>query len=104
MRLFCYLRSIVFFEYRNMTQTKYTFLLPAYKPDFFEEALRSIKQQTYSDFKVLVSDDCSPHDLKSIFDKVCGDDERFAYRRNEENMGGKSLVFPVNTGEGVVLI
>ena len=75
-----------------MNQTKYTFLLPAYKPDFFEEALRSIKSQTFSDFKVLVSDDCSPHDLKSIFDKVCGDDERFQYRRNEENMGGKSLV------------
>ena len=73
-------------------KTKYTFLLPAYKPDFFEEALRSIKEQTYSDFKVLVSDDCSPHDLKSIFDKVCGDDKRFAYRRNEENMGSKSLV------------
>ena len=81
-----------FFENRNMKHTKYTFLLPAYKPDFFEEALRSIKEQTYSDFKVLVSDDCSPHDLKSIFDKVCGDDERFKYRRNEENMVGKSLV------------
>ena len=75
-----------------MKQIKYTFLLPAYKPDFFEVALRSIKEQTYSDFKVLVSDDCSPHDLKLIFDKVCGDDERFAYRRNEENMGSKSLV------------
>lgn len=75
-----------------MNQTKYTFLLPAYKPDFFEEALRSIKSQTFSDFKVLVSDDCSPHDLKLIFDKVCGDDERFNYRRNKENMGGKSLV------------
>lgn len=75
-----------------MNQTKYTFLLPAYKPDFFEEALRSIKSQTFSDFKVLVSDDCSPHDLKSIFDKVCEDDERFQYRRNEENMGGKNLV------------
>ena len=53
---------------------KYTFLLPAYKPDFFEEALRRIKDQTYSDFTVLVSDDCSPHDLKSIYNKVCGDD------------------------------
>ena len=76
----------------NMNQAKYTFLLPAYKPDFFEDALRSIKKQTYSDFTVLVSDDCSPHDLKSIFDKVCGDDERFKYRRNEKNMGGKNLV------------
>lgn len=71
---------------------KYTFLLPAFKPDFLEVALRSIKDQTYSDFKVLVSDDCSPHDLKSIYNKVCGDDERFCYRRNEVNMGSKSLV------------
>lgn len=71
---------------------KYTFLLPAFKPDFFEVALRSIKSQTFKDFKVLVSDDCSPHDLKSIYNKVCGDDTRFSFRRNEVNMGGKSLV------------
>ena len=72
--------------------TKYTFLLPAFKPDFLEVALRSIKSQTLKDFKVLVSDDCSPHDLKSIYNKVCGDDARFSYRRNEANMGSKSLV------------
>lgn len=71
---------------------KYTFLLPAFKPDFFEVALRSIKSQTLKDFKVLVSDDCSPHDLKSIYNKVCGDDPRFSFRRNEKNIGGKSLV------------
>lgn len=75
-----------------MDQIKYTFLLPAYKPNFLEEALVSIKQQTYTDFKVIVSDDCSPHDLKSIFEKTCGDDPRFVFRRNEKNMGGKSLV------------
>lgn len=73
-------------------QIKYTFLLPAYKPNFLEEALRSIKEQTYTDFKVIVSDDCSLHDLKSIFEKTCGDDPRFVFRRNEKNMGGKSLV------------
>lgn len=72
--------------------TKYTFLLPAYKPNFLAEALESIKAQTYTDFKVIVSDDCSPHDLKSIFEKTCGDDPRFVFRRNEKNMGGKSLV------------
>lgn len=72
--------------------TKYTFLLPAYKPNFLAEALGSIKEQTYTDFKVIVSDDCSPHDLKSIFEKTCGDDPRFVFRRNEKNMGGKSLV------------
>ena len=72
--------------------TKYTFLLPTYKPNFLAEALESIKEQTYTDFKVIVSDDCSPHDLKSIFEKTCGDDPRFVFRRNEKNMGGKSLV------------
>lgn len=72
--------------------TKYTFLLPAFKPDFFEVALRSIKSQTLKNFKVLVLDDCSSHDLKSIYDKVCGDDVRFLYRRNEVNMGNNSLV------------
>lgn len=71
---------------------KYTFLLPAFKPDFLEVALRSIKSQTLKDFNVLVSDDCSPYDLKSIYSKVCGDDERFTYRRNEVNMGSNSLV------------
>lgn len=71
---------------------KYTFLLPAYKATYFEEALRSIKAQTYGDFKVLVSDDCSPEPLKPIFDRVCGNDSRFAFRRNEQNMGSKSLV------------
>ena len=75
-----------------MDQTKYTFLLPAYKPNFLQEALESIKGQTFKDFKVIVSDDCSPHELKPIFDKVCGDDSRFIFRRNEKNMGGKSLV------------
>lgn len=79
-----------------MKNTKYTFLLPAYKARFFEEALMSIKNQTYTDFKVIVSDDCSPEDLKSIYDKVCADDSRFTFRRNEENMGSKSLVFHWN--------
>ena len=71
---------------------KYTFLLPAYKAHFFADALQSIKNQSYLDFNVIVSDDCSPEDLKSIFDREVGDDPRFTYRRNKENMGGESLV------------
>lgn len=73
-------------------KVKYTFLLPAYKPDFFREALASIKCQTYTDFKVIVSDDCSPYDLKTIYDGVCSHDKRFQFRRNLVNMGSKSLV------------
>lgn len=75
-----------------MGKTKYTFLLPAYKATYFEEALLSIKNQTYKDFKVLVSDDCSPEELEPIFNRTVGDDPRFTFRRNQENMGSKSLV------------
>ena len=70
----------------------YTFLLPAFKKAFLAEALCSIKNQDYKDFKCIVSDDCSPENLKSVFDKTVGDDVRFVYRRNEDNMGSKSLV------------
>ena len=75
-----------------MGKTKYTFLLPAYKATYFEETLLSIKNQFYKDFKVLVSDDCSPENLESIFQRAVGDDARFTFRRNAENMGSKSLV------------
>ena len=70
---------------------KYTFLLPAYKGRFLDEMLRSIQGQTYRDFKVIISDDCSPEDLRSICEPYLAD-PRFSYRRNAENMGSKSLV------------
>lgn len=70
---------------------KYTFLLPAYKGKYLAEMLRSIAGQTYTDFKVIISDDCSPEDLMSICKPFLAD-PRFTYRRNEKNMGATSLV------------
>jgi len=75
-----------------MERSKYTFLLPAYKAKFFEAALRSIKEQSFKDFRCLVSDDCSEENLKEIFNKVCHNDSRFEYRRNLKNIGKKSLI------------
>ena len=69
---------------------KYTFLLPAYKAPFLRESLASILAQTYTDFRVIVSDDCSPEDLKSIVDEFA-DDERLTYRRNPTNIGAEHL-------------
>lgn len=70
---------------------KYTFLLPAYKGKYLDEALASILSQTYTGFRVIVSDDCSPEDLRSIVAKYEGDG-RLSYRRNVKNMGRDSLV------------
>lgn len=65
---------------------KYSFLLPAYKGSFLDKMLSSIQGQTYTDFKVVISDDCSPENLKSICEPYLID-TRFTYRRNERNMG-----------------
>lgn len=70
---------------------KYTFLLPAYKIEYFQEALESILNQTYKDFKLIIQDDCSPFDIKSIVEKY-SHDKRVYYYRNEVNIGGKNLV------------
>lgn len=71
---------------------KYSILIPAYKAEFFAEALRSVKEQTCDDFQCVVVDDSSPEDLKSIFGDVAGDDSRFEYYRNESNYGAVDVV------------
>lgn len=69
---------------------KYNFLLPAYKPNYFKLALDSILNQTYTDFKLIILNDCSPYDIKAIVDEF--DDKRIVYQRNEVNLGGNNLV------------
>lgn len=66
-----------------MNKPLVTFGLPAYKGRHFKDALLSIKNQTLRDFEVIVQDDASPDDLKSVFDDVCANDPRFVYARNE---------------------
>lgn len=68
----------------------YTFLLPAYKTRFLNEAIGSILKQTYTDFSLIVIDDASPEDVRGIV--AAHNDPRISYRRNEQNIGGKDLV------------
>lgn len=70
---------------------KYTFLLPAYKGIFLDAAVQSILNQTYTNFRLIVSDDCSPENLFAVVEKYMSD-ERMTYRRNQTNMGQKDLV------------
>ena len=59
--------------------------IPACKGRFFREALRCWKRQAFANFEVIVQDDCSPDDLKGIFEATVGDDPRFTYARNERS-------------------
>lgn len=69
---------------------KFSFVLPAYKATYLQQAMQSILSQTYSDFELIVVDDCSPEDIEGI---VSGfKDERIYYFRNEKNIGGHDLV------------
>lgn len=72
-------------------RSKFTFLLPAFKCHYLENALRSIQRQSYKNFKVLISDDCSPEDIYTICKPFLAD-SRFIYRRNQKNIGGECLV------------
>ena len=69
---------------------KFSFVLPAYKATYLQQAMQSILIQTYSDFELIVVDDCSPEYIEGI---VSGfKDERISYFRNEKNIGGHDLV------------
>ena len=68
----------------------FSFILPAYKSTFFEQAIKSILSQTYSNFELIIVDDDSPHKLKEIVDKF--NDKRITYYKNKTNIGGQNLV------------
>lgn len=69
---------------------KFSFVLPAYKAKYLDQALKSIIAQSFSDFELIIVDDCSLEDLKSIVDANA--DGRVSYYRNEKNIGGSNLV------------
>ncbi len=60
--------------------------MPAYNSGrFIEQSIRSVLSQTYTDWELLVVDDCSTDDTTSIVASF--KDKRIHYQRNEYNMG-----------------
>ena len=70
---------------------KISVTVPAYKADFLDEAIKSVLNQTYRDWELIILDDCSPWNIRGIVDKYLYD-ERVRYYRNDANVGGENVV------------
>jgi glycosyltransferase involved in cell wall biosynthesis len=69
---------------------KFTIGIPAYKSIFLRECIESIFAQTCQDFELIVVDDDSPNDIKSVVDSFGSD--RIQYYRNDKNFGAIDVV------------
>lgn len=69
---------------------KFSITIPAYKQKYLNEAIESCLAQTYKDFELIIVDDASPEDLKSVVDRF--QDSRIRYYRNEKNCGALHVV------------
>jgi glycosyltransferase involved in cell wall biosynthesis len=70
----------------NSSNAKITFAIPFYStPEYLKAAIDSVIRQTRSDWKLIVSDDCSPHTgIKELVDSY--NDARMKYYRNSKNL------------------
>ena len=67
-------------------------VIPAYKPDFFHEALSSIAAQTDQRFHVYVGNDGGPREIEEVCRSMKG--VELTYHHFPENLGGRSLAGP----------
>lgn len=71
-------------------KSKVSIIVPAYKRKYFEAALNSLLSQNYENYEVVVLDDDSPEDLKTIVDSFSSN--KVSYYKNEQNIGRNDLV------------
>ena len=70
---------------------RFSVTIPAYKAQYLREAIESVTSQTYTDWELIIVDDCSPENLEAIV-KPFLTDSRIRYYRNEKNCGAVNVV------------
>lgn len=70
---------------------KYSITIPAYKAEFLRDAVKSIVEQDYKNWELIIVDDCSPEDLFSVVKEFLND-PRIHYSRNAKNCGARNVV------------
>lgn len=69
---------------------RYSIGIPAFKGRFLEECINSIVSQTFTDFELIIVNDCSPDEIKNIVEKF--NDPRIRYYENETNTGAENVI------------
>lgn len=68
---------------------KVSVILPTYnRASYLYSAIKSVLNQTFKDFEIIIVDDASTDNTKQIIDKF--DDRRIYYIRHKENKGGSA--------------
>jgi glycosyltransferase involved in cell wall biosynthesis len=77
--------------------------LPVYNGEnFLEDALRSLLNQTYTEFEIIISDNASTDRTPEIAQQYCSKDTRIRYYRNATNLGARknwNQAFLLSKGE-----
>lgn len=69
-----------------MTKPKISICIPAYnRPKYLKKAIESVLEQTFDDFELIISDDCSPNNLYPVVSEY--KDKRIKYFRQKNNLG-----------------
>lgn len=64
-------------------------VIPTYnRSDVISRAIESVLRQTFTDFEILIVDDCSTDNTKQIVKRL--DDPRICYYRHDTNQGGSA--------------
>lgn len=69
---------------------KFSIAIPAYKERFLADAIQSVLNQSYSNFELIIVDDCSPENLEHVVSSFS--DSRIRFYRNEKNCGAINVV------------
>ena len=84
------------------TTPKVSVIIPVYNGmEFIERSIKSLLEQTLTDFEILVVDDCSTDDTVKILERLSNEDCRVRYFVNQNNQGqGCSRNYAISKAEG----
>ena len=71
-----------------MSNSLVSIITPTYNcGQFIEETIKSVQAQTYADWEMIISDDCSTDDTREVIAPYLESDPRIKYICNEKNSG-----------------